>query len=282
MYKKVFNIFLYIFAAIGFVLVAGYFAIKFGWTNTSGIIDTQRESFLANANSSTTSSPEATPRANENYFWNSGSEWQTLKNAILKDQPTINRAAITAGVPARLIVAQLVVEQLRFFYTDRESFKKFFEPLKILGSQTQFSWGVMGTKEDTAIQIEKNLKDVTSQYYLGPQFENLLNFSHQGDTLVKQERFTRMTDQHDHYYSYLYAGLYLKEIETQWKSAGFDISNRPEILSTLYNIGFAGSKPNASPQSGGAAITLGDKTYSFGALAAQFYNSSELLDEFPR
>jgi hypothetical protein len=91
-----------------------------------------------------------------------------------------------------------------------------------------------------------------------------------------------MTDQHDHYGSYLYAGLYLKQIMTQWKSAGFDISKKPEIIATLYNVGFANSKPKADPLSGGAAIPVGDQVKSFGTLGAEFYNSSELLDEFPR
>jgi hypothetical protein len=68
----------------------------------------------------------------------------------------------------------------------------------------------------------------------------------------------------------------------QWKQAGFDISKKPDILATLYNIGFVGSKPNANPQSGGAAIRIGNKTYSFGSLALEFYNSNELIDEFPR
>jgi hypothetical protein len=69
---------------------------------------------------------------------------------------------------------------------------------------------------------------------------------------------------------------------SQWKNAGFDISARPEILSTLYNIGFSHSKPNANPSSGGAAIEVGGVTYSFGDLAAQFYYSNELISEFPR
>jgi hypothetical protein len=171
------------------------------------------------------------------------------------------------------------VEQLRLFYTERESYKKFFEPLKILGSQTKFSWGVMGIKEDTAIQIENYLKDKTSPYYLGKSFENLLDFQAAD---IKQERFTRMTDQHAHYYSYLYAGLYLKEVMMQWKTAGFDISDRPDILTTLYNIGFANSKPKSDPQSGGAEINLYGHIYSFGSLGKEFYDSNELTDEFPR
>jgi len=100
----------------------------------------------------------------------------------------------------------------------------------------------MGTKRETAIQIEKNLKDSTSPYYLGSTYEHLLDFT---TTNIEEERFIRMTDQHNHYGSYLYAGLYLHQIIKQWKNAGFPISNRVDILSTLYNIGFVGSKPNS-------------------------------------
>ncbi|MES2213536.1 MAG: hypothetical protein V4473_01695 [Patescibacteria group bacterium] len=269
--KKIFTIFIYAFALIGFGLTAGYFAVRFGLTNTKGIVDKQRENFLSGEFATT--SPE----------WSSLPEWTTLKEAVTKDKELIYRASVASGVPARLIVAQLVTEQLRFFFDDRESYKKFFEPLKILGSQTKFSWGVMGIKEDTAIQIEQNLRNKNSPFYLGPTYEQALEFKTSTSTdSIKQERFVRMTDQHAHYYSYLYAGLYLKQIVTQWKNAGFDISDRPEILSTLYNIGFKNSKPNPNPSSGGAQIPVGDKVYSFGTLAGDFYNSNELLDEFPK
>lgn len=272
--KKVFTIIVYIFAVIGFVLTSGYLAIRFGLTNSKGIIDKQRQDFLSGGTVAT--STPTTP----DHYWNTLPEWSTLRDAIVKDQALIDRAALTAGVPARLIVAQLVAEQLRFFYDDRESYKKFFEPLKILGSQTKFSWGVMGIKEDTAIQIENHLKDPASPFYLGKDREHILDFATTTD--IKQERFIRMTDQHAHYYSYLYAGLYLKQITQQWKSVGFDISNKPEILSTLYNVGFANSKPKADPQSGGAPIPIGDRVYSFGTIAAEFYNSNELVDQFGR
>jgi hypothetical protein len=274
MAKKIFTFFLYIFAAIGFVLTAGYFAVKLGLTNTSGVIDAQRDSFLAGGKNGGTQPIDPSAPA-----WAQLPEWATLKAAILKDKPTIDAAAQSAGVPARLIVSQLVAEQMRFFFDDRESYKKFFEPLKILGSQTKFSWGVMGVKEETALDVEKHLASTTSPFYLGPSYEHALDFK---TTDIATERFTRMTDQHAHYYSYLYAGLYLKQIMQQWKSAGYDISNRPEILSTLYNIGFKNSKPNAAPSSGGAPIPVGTITYSFGSLGADFYNSNELISEFPR
>jgi len=277
--KKVFKIIIYIFAIIGFVLTAGYFAVQLGFTNTSGIIDRQRETFLENGKKGLTASVYQSVEQTTNPFWSTLSEWEVIKDAIKKDKALIYQAAATSGVTPRIIVTQLVVEQLRLFYTERESFKKFFEPLKILGSQTQFSWGVMGIKEDTAIQIENNLKNKTSPFYLGKSFENLLDFKTEN---VTQERFMRMTDQHAHYYSYLYAGLFLKQIDMQWENAGFNISNRPDILTTLYNIGFTHSIPKINPESGGAEIKLYDHKYSFGSLGAEFYNSKELLEEFPR
>lgn len=269
--KVGFTVFLYMFAAIGLFLIAGYFAVKFGLTNETGIIDVQRDAFLG-----------GTPTVSEpapNVPWKESEEWQVLSAALTKDQAALNKAADDSGVPARLIAANLVAEQLRLFFTEREFYKQFFYPLKILGSQTQFSWGVMGMKEDTAILVEQYLKDPSSPFYPGAQYEHLLDFQTED---LNKERFARMTDQHDHYWSYLYAGLYMKEIEAQWKDAGFPIEGNVAIISTLYNIGFSHSTPNANPQVGGAAITAGNKTFSFGGLAADFYDSDLLTVIFPK
>lgn len=276
MFKKIGFIILVIFALVGFGFVSVYFAVKFGLTNTTGIIDEQRDSFLNQAATSTIPEPE--PQKQPKFqVWSKTYEWSIIKSALLKDVPVITRAANDSGVSSRLIVSQLVVEQLRLFFSERQAFKKWFEPLKILGSQTQFSWGVMGMKEETAIQVEQHLTDKTSPYYLGESYEHILDFK---TTDIEQERFTRMTDQHDYYYSYLYAGLFINQIITQWKNAGFDISNSPEIISTIYNLGFSKSIPNANPKSGGAQITIDGINYSFGSLGADFYNSDELKGEF--
>lgn len=272
--KKVGFVLLIIFALIGAGFVSIYFAVKWGWTNTKGGIDQQTESFLNSGRDQTANVISGTTE-----YWQTTEEWKVLKAALIKDKAVLYRAASTAGVSPRLIASQLVVEQLRMFNSDRESYKKFFAPLKILGSQTQFSWGVMGIKRETALEIESNLKNTSSPYYLGTQYEHLLDFH---TTDIENERFIRMTDQHNHYGSYLYAGLYLRQFMQQWKSVGFPISDRVDILATLYNIGFRGSKPNANPQSGGAVITIGNRTYTFGSLAQEFYDSNELLDEFPR
>ena len=178
-----------------------------------------------------------------------------------------------------MIVAPLVVEQLRLFTSEREIFKQIFSPLKILGNQSQFSWGVMGIKQDTAKQIEENLKDKKSVWYLGKEFEHILDFKTDDHD---NERFERLTDEHDRYYSYLYGALCIKQIMKQWSNAGFNIDNRPEIIATLYNIGFENSKPKRDPQSGGAKIEINGGQYSFGSLAQEFYNSDELIEEFKK
>lgn len=272
--KKIFSFFTYAFAVFGVLLTGVFFAVKFGWTNEAGIIDTQRSAFLA---PQTAASYQGLASL-EIPSWAKTDEWWVLKEAILKDREAIYKASAVAGIPSRLLVANLIVEQLRLFFDNRELFKTVFAPLKILGNMSQFSWGVMGIKQETAITIENNLKDKSSPFYLGSTSEHLFDFTTSNHD---QERFKRLTDDKNRYYSYLYASLYLKEIETQWQKAGFDISNRPEIASTLYNIGFEHSNPNASPKVGGSEITIGDTTYSFGGLASEFYNSQELIEYFP-
>ena len=270
--KKIFIGIVYIFAVIGFVLTAGYFAVRFHLTNSAGIIDQQSASFLSGSATSTSAKPTV------DMTWSKSEEWPPLSQAMTKDVGVVQQVSAITGVDGRLITAQLVAEQLRLFTDEREVFKQVFAPLKILGSQSQFSWGIMGIKEDTAIAVENNLKDPSSPYYLGPQYEHLLDFQTND---IGTERFNRIIDEHNHYYDYLYTALYLKEIMTQWKKAGFDISKRPEILSTLYNIGFAHSKPNASPEVGGAPITVNGVMYSFGGLAYNYYYSTVLEDVFP-
>jgi hypothetical protein len=268
--KPIFKTLIYIFAGIGFFLTAGFFAVKFGFTNTDGIIDTQRADFLKD---------QTTQTLETKALWNQGEEWLTFKNAITKDLTILKRVEGETGVSSRLIVSMIAVEQLRLFYSEREVFKQVFAPLKLLGNQTQFSWGIAGIKEETAKQIETHLKDKTSSYYLGETYETYLDFKTNN---TDQERFERITDSRNRYFAYLYTALYLKQFITSWQKAGFDIAEKPEILATLYNIGFANSKPNADPKVGGAEIEINNTPYSFGRLGGEIYNSNELLEYFPR
>lgn len=210
--------------------------------------------------------------------WMNTPEWEALKVAILKDKELIDSAAMLTGVEPRLIVGCLVGEQIRLFNSKREMYKKYLGLVKVLSVQSQFSLGVNGIKEFTAIEVERNLKNDTSDFYMGEEYENLLDFSTaEPDT----ERVARLVDYRNHLYSYIYTGCILHQTMLQWRRAGYDISDRPDLLFTLFNVGFSQSVPKADPKCGGSHITVADKIYTFGAIGFDFYYSGELAEEFP-
>lgn len=212
------------------------------------------------------------------FDWMNISEWQDFKIAVAKDKKLIDSVAQLTGVEGRLIVSCLVGEQIRLFNSKREIYKRYIGPMKVLSVETQFSFGVTGIKELTAKNIEKYLKSPNSVYYLGSEYETLLDFK----TLdTATERMARLTDYRNHFYSYMYAAVFLKQVKVQWEKAGFPIDNRPEILATLFNVGFPQSKPKANPLVGGSTIKIYDKPHTFGSIAYQFYYSGELFDLFP-
>ena len=275
--KKIFQIALYLFALIGVVFTFVYIAMQFGWLNVRGANTTRNASLGVMLQPTVADCSAPNQKICE---WNQTTEWSVIKQALQKDASVIARVSNETGVNTRMIVAAVIPEQARFFVSNRESFKRYFEPLKILGSLSKFSLGVSGIKQETAVRIEQYAQDTTSPFYPGPGIADLVKYTDGANH--DSELYNRLTDAKDHYYSYLYTALYLKEISTQWKNSGYDVSHTPEVLVTLFNLGFDASHPNANPQVAGSTITLGGRNYSFGELGTMFYNSSELIDIFPR
>ena len=213
------------------------------------------------------------------YNWADTDQWNLMKEVFTRDQDTIKQAAKDAGISPRLLLGGVIGEQFRFFNNSRETFKSYFEPLKILASLSNTSFGIAGLKPKTVGQIEDNLKDQNSPFYLGPQMENII--PHEKNANIESERMNRITDAKNPYYSYLYVGLYMKEIIAEWQKAGYNISNRPEVLATLYNLGFHYSVPKENPEAGGSTININNVDYTFGDVAYEFYYSGELSDIFP-
>ena len=213
------------------------------------------------------------------YAWADTDEWALMKEVFTRDQEIIKKAASDAHISPRLILSGVIGEQFRFFTSRRESFKSYFEPLKILASLSNTSYGIAGLKPKTIGQIEDNLKNPKSSFYLGPDMEHVVDYSPGAD--IESERMNRITDAKNPYYSYLYVGLYMKELMAQWQKSGYDISSRPEILSTLYNLGFYYSVPKANPEAGGTVININNTDYTFGDIGYEFYYSGELSDIFP-
>ena len=210
--------------------------------------------------------------------WMDGPEWPALKDAILRDSALIHEAGRLTGVEPRLIVGCLVGEQIRLFNSKREMFKKYLGPVKVLSVQSQFSYGVNGIKDFTAKAVEEHLKDPTSEFYMGKAYEHLLDFETDDHT---NERYKRLVDYRNHLYSYIYTGCILHQTMLQWRRAGYDISDRPDVLFTLFNVGFYQSVPKPNPVPGGSHVTVGDRVYTFGALGFDFYYSGEMAEAFP-
>ncbi|MES2799777.1 MAG: hypothetical protein V4638_07150 [Bacteroidota bacterium] len=220
------------------------------------------------------------------YEWMNISEWKYFKEAVAKDKQWIDSAARVSGVEARLIVACLVGEQVRLFNSRREKFKGYVAPLKSLALETNLSYGVTGIKENTAINIERYLKDSNSVFYLGRELSHVLDFDsvavfNNGLNDTMNVRLQRLVQFKNHYYSYLYAALFVKQIKTQWEKAGFVIDDRPEILASLFNLGYNKSKPKKNPGVGGSVFKINDVEYTFGSCAFEFYYSGEMADLFP-
>lgn len=275
--SKFFKILLYVFAAIGVVFTLVFIAMQFGLLNVRGN-NASRNASLGIPK--TKPIIDCTDGKSTSCDWASTVEWNTLKSAFTKDAPVINKVSQQVGITPRMLVATVAPEQIRYFTANRESFKKYFEPLKILSSLSKFSLGVSGIKQETADEIERYAVDSTSPFYPGPDAAALISYPIDSDH--DKVLYNRLTDEHDHYYSYLYTALFIKEIESQWANAGFDVSSKPEVIVTLFNIGFKASAPNANPTIAGSNITLAGHTYTYGELGTLFYNSNELINEFPR
>ena len=268
-----------IFALIGFVFSGVFIAMHFGLLNVRGSILERNAFFMGSTTAQTAASIQAdnTPSCSDGTNvcdWSKTREWAVVEGGLQKDSSVIADVSSKTGVSSRLIASVVVPEQIRFFTSEREVFKRYFEPLKLLGSLSQFSLGVSGIKQETAKKIEEYANDPTSPFYPGDGYARLISYPSGADH--DSELYKRLTDPKNHYYSYLYTALFIKEIEAQWARAGYPISSKPEIVATLFNIGFENSVPKADPQVAGATITVGGHAYAFGQLAGSFYSSSAL------
>ena len=164
--RIVLKIVLFSCAGILLLFIGVFVAMKLHLTNVKGSVDPLSHFFNSNQNEKVRKvAAEQTVGP-----WTDTPEWQVISVGFEKDKNVILKASQDSGVPSRLIVATVISEQFRFFTSNREAFKKFFQPLQILGNATQFSYGVAGIKTDTAKIVENNLKDPNIQRALQHPF----------------------------------------------------------------------------------------------------------------
>lgn len=222
------------------------------------------------------------------FEWSNYEVWKQFTAAAMKDRVAIDSASRITGVESRLIVMCLVGEQVRMFNSKREKFKQYVYPFSRVMLANRLGFGVTAIQARTAHEIEANLFNENSPFYPGDYFKKCLNtrdsYEHlKIDTIAAHESLTiqRLIKGGDHFYSYLYTGFLLRQYYQQWINAGYDISKRPEVLGTLFNIGFRRSIPKKDPKAGGSSFVVGEKEYSFGGLCYEFYYSGEMQDAFP-
>ena len=258
MLKKIIIIITALFALVGLAFTVVFFGMRYELLNVRGSIVERNKFFGAIPKTDTTSGcKEANGKTPDTCDWSETREWAVIHDGLIKDQSLIQEISLKTGVDSRMIISAVIPEQLRFFSDNREVFKRYFEPLKILGSLTQFSLGVSGIKEGTAIQIESYANNPKSTYYPGPGYSELLKYEMSVEH--DKELFNRLTDAKNHYYSYLYTAIFIREIEKQWERAGYNVYGRPDVIVTVFNLGFGSSKPKVDPIVGGAHINLGGK-----------------------
>lgn len=276
---------IFFFALIGLIFSFVFLGMQFDWFTVQGSIKERNQFFETPEEKSAkevhleAQAVQALCNSDRSCIWKKTQEWETVKAGLVKDKDVINAVSKITGVKPRLIAATVVPEQLRFFTSEREVYKKYFEPLKILGTMSQFSLGVSGIKPKTANQIEIYAASSTSSFYPGENLGPLLSY---GKEPHDETQFKRLTDAHNHYYAFLYTAIFLQEISANWAHNGVNISNNTGVLITLFNLGFEKSVPKTDPKVGGATITIDETNYAYGELGELFYQSDELADVFPK
>jgi hypothetical protein len=222
------------------------------------------------------------------YEFSNYAVWKTFCSAVRKDKAAIDSAARIAGVESRMIVMCLVGEQVRMFNANRERFKQYVYPFNSVILPRNRGYGVTSILEHTALRIERQLVDQNSKFYPGDYFYKCLNTTDAAPGLVvdsikahQHKTIQRLIKGGDHFYSYLYTAFLIRQYQAHWQREGFDLSYRPEIVGTLFNLGFEKSKPSKNPKVGGSSFKVGDKAYTFGGLCFEFYYSGEMNKEFP-
>jgi hypothetical protein len=196
------------------------------------------------------------------FAWSRSTLWDSTAIAVHHDLPVIESAARRMGISPRLVALPAICEQLRRAESFREAYKKFFTSFVPLSN---VSVGVTGIKPES--------------------LDRLLPFCDSLDRplidSVPVEAIRRRLQEPDHAWSYLYAALYMKCILRQWGEAGVDLSQRPEILMTIYNLGVNRCPPRPEPLAGGAVFKIDGVEYSFGSFAREFYWSGLLYPQLP-
>jgi hypothetical protein len=127
----------------------------------------------------------------------------------------------------------------------------------LAGAGYNSSMGLGQVKLETAIWIEENINDPSSNYYLGEDHRPLLRQSVSRLDLVQK----LATDSSN----LLYVTAYLEMIKHRWKAAGTPLDTSISVVASLYALGAMKANGDERMPHGHA------EPNQFGRVAEQFY-----------
>lgn len=205
---------------------------------------------------------QARSKVSRPFEWSESPLWDSTRVALEEDLPVIREAARRMGLSPRLVALPALCEHLRRAESFRETYKKLFTKFIPMGN---LSMGVTGIKPESLAK--------------------LLPFCDSADLplidSMPLDTIRRRLQSSDRSWAYLYAGLYMKCVIRQWREAGVDLSRRPEIVMTIYNLGLNHCPPRPNPLAGGAVFRIGDVEHSFGSFSREFYWSGLMYPQLP-
>jgi hypothetical protein len=119
------------------------------------------------------------------------------------------------------------------------------------------SIGFCQVKMKTAYWIECQLADISSEFYCGERFSNILPISSSAQNIID-----KLNDEQT---NLLYAAAYMRIIQSYWGKAGFPIDDRVDIIATIFSYGMFSRetgeplKPHGEPK----ANCFGSEAYRF-------------------
>ncbi len=197
--------------------------------------------------------------------WMWSESWLYIKNKFLIDDQNkykkdINLVSNLLWLDPVLLKSAIITEQVRGFFTYRWVAKKIiFDNFGIM-RMGQWSYWIWWVKLLTAKKLLTFAKSHLPQVYN----KYLSQYNWTDETLLKL-----LQDRDNYFYQILFAWLTLKEILRSWNMQWYDISNRPWIILTLYNIW--NKQANANPKIWWANIKINWIDYSFGSLWMLLY-----------
>jgi len=229
-----------------------------------------------------------------NLYWKTeiidNQKFQYIINKLLSNDyyNNIKEASRKTWIDKKLIISAIAVEQLRYLNSNRAFAKKLLMQNRFLTNFSKFSYWLGWIKVPTFIKINQRLKEyepfIYNKYFL--YYDKLSqktdeeintqkgleqqNSNNENQDLYNKDKIIELLKKHD--ISTLYtAGLLLSIIDKR-KKYWINISYKPWIILTLYNM-WNIKTPHKNPWIGGALIpVLENKKKYFWEIWSIFYN----------